>query len=44
MPGARIKTKKGSSKGSSKRGIAGLDESQAAMQFEIVNPVQAFPK
>jgi hypothetical protein len=44
MPGAQIKTKKGSAKGSSKRGIAGLDQSQAALQFEIVNPVQSFPK
>ena len=44
MPGAHIKTKKGASKGSSKRGIAGLDESQAAMQFEVVNPIQMMPK
>jgi hypothetical protein len=44
MPGAQIKTKKGSSKGISKRGIASLDESQAAMQFEVVNPIQMLPK
>ena len=44
MPGAQIKTKKGTAKGSSKRGIAGLHESRAEMQFEIVNPIQLMPK
>jgi hypothetical protein len=44
IPGAQIKTKKGTPKGSSKRGIAGLNESQAAMQFKIVNPIQLMPK
>jgi len=44
MPGAQIKTKKATAKGSSKRGIAGLDESQANMQFEVVNPIQLMPK
>ena len=44
IPGARIKTKKSSLKGASKPGIAGLDESPAALQFEVVNPVQVFPK
>ena len=44
MPGAQIKTQKGAPKGSSKRGIAGLDESQAAMQFKVVNPIQLMPK
>ena len=44
MPGAQIKTKKGTPKGSSQRGIAGLHESRAEMQFEIVNPIQLMPK
>ena len=44
MPGAQIKTKKGAPKGTAKRGIAGLDESRAEMQFEIVNPIQLMPK
>ena len=44
MPGAQIKTKKGAAKSTSKRSITGLDESQAAMQFEVVNPIQLLPK
>jgi hypothetical protein len=40
IPGAQIRTKKGSSK----RRNSGNDESQASLKFEIVNPVKLFPK
>jgi hypothetical protein len=40
VPGARLRTKKGDSK----RGPAGNDESKAALELEIINPVKSFPK
>lgn len=40
MPGAQMRTKKGGPK----RGNTGNDQSKAAMELEIINPVKFFPK
>ena len=40
VPGAQLKTKKGKPK----RGNKGIDESNAPLKLEIINPVKSFPK
>jgi hypothetical protein len=40
VPGAQLRTRKGGSK----RGPLGNDESNAALEIEIINPVKLFPK
>jgi hypothetical protein len=40
MPGAQIRTKKGEAKS----GNNGNDESKAALELVIINPVNLFPK
>ena len=40
VPGAQLRTRKGGSK----RGPLGNDESKAALELEIINPVKLFPK
>lgn len=41
VPGARVKIKK---KGQHKKGDPGNEESKAALEFEIINPVKLLPK
>ena len=40
MPGAQLRTKKGNAR----RGPMGNDQSQAALELEIINPIKLFPK
>ncbi|MEJ2100320.1 MAG: hypothetical protein P8X68_10115 [Desulfobacterales bacterium] len=40
VPGAQLRAKKGNSK----RGPTGNDESKAALELEIINPIQSLPK